>query len=328
MRLGGNARYLTTVNSRDELSEAARWAKDKSVPMVVIGDGTNIVWKDEGFNGLVIVNNITGVEVFKEDDDNVYITAGAGEEWDSIVDKFTQLGYSGIEALSLIPGKVGATPIQNVGAYGQEIANTLTTVEAYDTQAGTLVNIPNTDCSFGYRTSRFKTTDKGRFLITAVTLHLTNQLPSPPFYSSVQEYIEANHIANVTPQVIRTAVIQIRTNKLPDPKKVANCGSFFENPIVSSDKLKDLQSTYQNIPYWPLENDKVKLSAAWLVESAGFGNKSDMQTGMSTWPGQSLVIVNEHAKSTADLIKYVNQICADVKSKFEVDLRQEPELKP
>ena len=159
MRLGGNAAYLTEVHDRRELQEALEWASQNRLPVMMIGGGSNIIWKDEGFGGLIMVNKIMRYEEQPVDDENFYVHIGAGENWDEVVARVTAKGMTGIEALSLIPGTAGATPVQNVGAYGQEIANTLVSVEAYDNQAKQFVTIPGMDCAFGYRTSRFKTTD-------------------------------------------------------------------------------------------------------------------------------------------------------------------------
>lgn len=328
MRLGGNARYMLDITSRIELQEAVTWAEGQNLPIIMIGGGSNIIWKDEGFPGLVLVNKIMRFESFDEDGRNVYITAGAGENWDSVVAHTTANGLTGIEALSLIPGTVGATPIQNVGAYGQEIANTLTTVEAYDRQEKKFTTIPVVDCAFGYRTSRFKTTDKARFFITAVTLHLMRGLPEPPFYQSVAEYLKQHGIERPTPQNVRDAVIAIRSAKLPDPALVANNGSFFANPVIDEQELAQVQADYPEMPHWPATEGKVKVPAAWLIEKAGFKDFHDAATGMATWPSQSLVFVNEHAKSTADLLAFRQKVTDAVLSKFQIHLTQEPELLP
>lgn len=328
MRLGGTARYLVEVTSRNELAEAVEWAESQSLPVIAIGGGSNIVWRDEGFPGLIIVNKIMRFESFDEDGRNVYITAGAGENWDAVVAHTAADGLTGIEALSLIPGSTGATPVQNVGAYGQEIANTLTTVEAYDRETKAIVNIPAADCGFGYRTSRFKTTDKGRFFISAVTLHLMRGLPEPPFYQSVAEYLTEHRIDHPTPQNIRDAVIAIRSAKLPDPSVFANNGSFFANPVISETDLAQLQADYPNMPHWPAVDGQVKVPAAWLIEQAGFKDYHDQATGMATWGRQALVFVNESAKSTADLLTFRQKVTEAVAAKFNITLQQEPELLP
>jgi UDP-N-acetylmuramate dehydrogenase len=327
MRLGGTAAHLAEVHDRSELMETLDWATGQRLPVIMIGGGSNIVWKDEGFPGLVVVNKVRHYEAFEEDETNVYVTIGAGELWDSVVERSVQAGLTGIEALSLIPGTTGAAPVQNVGAYGQEISQTLVSVEAFDNEHKTLLNIPAMDCAFGYRTSRFKTTDRGRFFITALTLHLIKGDPQAPYYPSVQTYFDEHHIVHATPQALRNAVIAIRSAKLPDPALVANNGSFFANPVVSEAAAAALLDTYPDLPHWPAAAG-TKLSAAWLIEQAGYKDFHDPATGMATWPRQPLVFVNESARSTADLLKFRQKILDAVQARFNVTLTQEPELLP
>lgn len=326
MRLGGAARYLTDINELSEIPRAISWADAKQLPVIMIGSGSNIVWTDKGFPGLVMVDKISRYEDFAEDEQNHYVTAGGGESWDQVVARTVEAGLSGIEFLSLIPGTVGATPVQNVGAYGQELSNVLVGVEAYDRQTNQFVTLAPSDCAFAYRTSRFKTTDRGRFFITAITMHLMKGNPVPPFYASLDQHLKDKNIQSYTPRIIREAVIAIRTSKLPDPSKVANNGSFFANPVIDSSKLVQLQAAYPQIVYWEVSEGKVKLSAAWLVEQAGFKDVHDQETGMATWPAQPLVLVNEHAHHTADLLKFKQKIINTVQAKFGIVLEQEPEL--
>jgi len=328
MRLGGNAAYLTEVASRLELEEALTWAENNgNLPVIMIGSGSNIIWRDEGFSGLVIVNKIMRFEEDEIDDDNYYVTIGAGENWDEAVAKTVAKGAAELAPLSLIPGTAGATPVQNVGAYGQEIGNVLLSVEAYDCQTKTFINIPAMECGFGYRTSRFKTTDRGRFFITAITVHLTKRKPAPPFYQAIERYFADNNIARYTAKNVRDAVIAIRSAKLPDPAKVANNGSFFGNPTIDEGTFVQLQADYPSVPHWPMANS-IKIPAAWLLEQAGFKNYHDPQTGMGTWPAQPLVLVNETAKSTAALLDFRQKILDAVQQKFGIRLEQEPELLP
>lgn len=319
---------MVDITSRMELTEALAWAKERQLPVMMIGGGSNIIWKDEGFSGLIIVNKIMRFEEQQEDDENYYVTVGAGENWDSVVERTVQKGATGLEYLSLIPGTAGATPVQNVGAYGQEIANVLVSVEAYDNQTHEFVSIPAFECGFGYRTSRFKTTDRGRFFITALTLHLQHKNPQPPFYQALERYFADNPVAEYTPQTVRDAVVAIRQSKLPDPAKVANNGSFFANPIVDEGVLVQIQSSFPDVPHWPAADGKVKIPAAWLLDKAGFRDVHDAETGMATWPAQPLVLVNEHATSTAQLLQFRQKIIDAVRQKFDITLQQEPELLP
>lgn len=291
----------------------------------MIGEGSNIVWDDDGYPGLVLVNKIKGFEVAGEFDNGKYITGGGGENWDSFVAKTVDMNLTGIEFLSLVPGTVGATPVQNVGAYGSEVSNTITTLEAYDIFEKKFVNLRGSECGFGYRTSRFKTTDKGRFLITHVTFLLQQGNPQPPFYPVLESYLSDKGVDSFTPQNIREAVISIRSSKLPDPHVIANNGSFFANPVISSDVFFGIQGDYPEMPHWSVEGG-IKISAAWLIEQAGFKDFHDEETGMATWMQQPLVLVNEKARTTAQLKQFKQKIVDAVQQKFGITLEQEPEL--
>jgi len=326
MRLGGEARYFAKAKTKEDIVELWQWANQHDVPLIVIGEGSNILWRDTGFDGMVVVNQINGFDVEKEADGSALFTIGAGENWDKAVEKTVNQGYSGIEQLSLIPGTTGATPVQNVGAYGREIKDVLVSVEALDTESGKFVNIPNNECDFKYRDSRFKSQDRGRFLITSVVLRLTTDNPQPPYYYSVQDYLEQHKITRPTAKDIRTAVISVRTKKLPDPDVVANNGSFFANPIISHKQFSGLQEKYPEIASWPVGHEQVKISAAWLIEQAGFKDFHDKQTGMATWDKQPLVLINESAKTTADALAFRDKIIDSVQHHFGITLVQEPEL--
>lgn len=325
MRLGGQAAFLSEASTRNDIVEGVAWSEERGLPLMVIGEGSNIIWDDDGFPGLVLVNKIEGVEVTGEFGASRYVTAGAGVHWDSFVAQTVEMGLTGIEFLSLIPGTVGATPIQNVGAYGAEVSQTIATIEAYDSTNKKFVTLRAGDCAFGYRTSRFKTTDKGRFLITSITFALEKAAPRAPFYAALQEYISVHSVTDITSQAVRDAVIAIRSSKLPDPAVVANNGSFFANPIISSDAFLELHDAFPEAPHWDVETG-VKLSAAWLIEQAGFKDFHDPETGMGTWPNQPLVLVNEGAKTTAQLKVFKQKIIDAVHAKFSVTLEQEPEL--
>jgi UDP-N-acetylmuramate dehydrogenase len=329
MRLGGSADFLTEAKSRKDLADAEAWAEEQQVPVRIVGDGSNIIWRDEGFKGLIIVNKIRGFKKLHEDELSATYQIGSGENWDTIVDQTVGLKLQGIECLSLIPGTSGATPVQNVGAYGQEIASTLIELEAYDRMEKDFVIIKNEDCAFGYRTSRFKTVDTGRFLISSITLKLSKQPPSAPYYESVQKYFDQHKIDKPRLEDVRKAVIAIRSSKLPDPAKVANNGSFFANPIVDAQQFKKIRSKYKDIVAWELPGDTYKISAAWLLEAAGFKRgKKDAETGMATWKNQALVLVNERAGSTNDLLNFQQKITDKVYTMFQINLEREPELLP
>lgn len=328
MRLGGQARYLAEVRSEQDVKELIDWAKQKHLPFIVIGQGSNIVWRDEGFSGLLIVNLIKGVEMLAEDEQAVTVRIGAGEIWDEVVAWSVNRNLSGIEFLSRIPGLTGAAPVQNIGAYGTEIANVLTAVALYDTQNNAFESMLAPSCEFTYRSSRFKTTDRGRYVILGITIKLRKENPKPPFYESLQKYLMEKGIDEYSPKTIREAVTEIRKVKLPDPSVVNNNGSFFINPIIEHAKYEELKNKYPDIRAWPREDGKVKLAAGWMVELAGFKDIHDQQTGMGTWWGSSLVLVNEHAQKTSDLLVFKQKIVDKVQEMFGITLEQEPELLP
>lgn len=329
MRLGGTADFVTEAKTRADLEEAEAWAEERQLPVRVIGQGSNIIWRDEGFKGLLVINKIRGLKKLSEDSQSATYQIGAGENWDNIVDQLVGLGLGGVEALSLIPGTAGATPVQNVGAYGQEIADTLVEVEAYDRMEKAFVTIPAADCAFGYRTSRFKTVDNGRFLISSVTLKLNKAAPAPPFYEALQKYFDEHRINEPTLIQVRKAVIAIRSVKLPDPAKTPNNGSFFANPVINRNHYLHIKKAYKDVKAWEISRDAYKISAAWLVEKAGFKRgKTDAATGMATWQKQALVLVNQKARSAQDLLDFQDKITTKVYEMFQIELQREPELLP
>lgn len=328
MRLGGKARYLAEAKTQEDVRELLSWAEDKDLKFIIIGQGSNIVWQDEGFDGLVVVNKVSGREILEEDENSVVVKLGSGENWDEVVEWSLGKDLTGLEFLSRIPGTVGAAPVQNIGAYGTEIASMLNEVDVYDSQKKQFVCIPKQHCGFAYRTSRFKAEDKGRYVILSVTLALKKSPPSPPFYESLQSYFDEHNIHEFTAQTVRDAVTEIRKIKLPDPSVVANNGSFFTNPFIKTEAFEELKQKYPGIKGWPTDDGQVKLSAGWLLEKAGFKGMHDEQTGMATWEGSALVLVNERAKNTADLLAFKQKITDKIREMFGVELEQEPELLP
>ncbi len=328
MRLGGKAAYLVEITSRFDVPNALEWAEQRSLPYIVIGQGSNIVWRDEGYQGLVIVNKVKRLEHIKEDEDNSYITLGAGETWDEVVKTSVDLGFADIAPLSLMPGTAGAATIYNINAYGTEISQVLVSVEAYDIPKKQFVVIPSFECGLGKRTSRFINSDDGKYIITGLSLHFTKRELEPPFQGALQHYLTEHGVKKYTAEAIRQSVIAIRTLKFPDPKKNPNCGPFFKNPVISQFLFADLNAEHSNIKYWQLDNDTVKLSATWLLEQTGFANISDEETGIGTWPGQPLILVNNGAAGTHQLEEFVSRIINAVQGKYGVTLEPEPHFLP
>ncbi|HET6746934.1 MAG TPA: UDP-N-acetylmuramate dehydrogenase [Candidatus Saccharimonadales bacterium] len=322
MHLGGNARFMTDAHTPEEAMEACRNAYRQNLPIFILGGGSNLIVSDNGFPGIVIRNRIPGFEVVSDDPSHTIIKIGAGENWDSVVERAVGMNLSGIEALSAIPGTAGAAPVQNIGAYGQEIADTLVSVDAYDIENDTLVTLQNNDLGFSYRHSIFRGEASGRYMILAVTLKLYKAAPQPPFYKAVQDYLEANSITIFTPQVIRDAVIAIRTDKLPDPKVLPNAGSFFKNAIVEDWQLNDLKTTYPDIPTYDMPDGRFKVPTGWLIEQTGL--KGQTLHGMKVHDKNALVLINKSAKSYADLAAARDEIQTAVRDKFRIEIEQEP----
>lgn len=335
MRLGGPARYLVEVTTKDEVKQALDWAAQaEGLPIIMIGDGSNIVWRDEGYPGLVIVNKITGIEQNDFDENTAYFKLAAGENWDNAIAHITSKGFGGIGLLSLIPGTCGAAPVQNIGAYGAQLSDFLVTIEAFDTQEKRLTILQASDCNFGYRTSKFKTTDKNRYFITEVTVMVSKDSAANTTYHSLEGYLQAQNIHERSPAIIRDAVIAVRSSKLPDPANVANCGSFFQNPIITPTHLQDIKSNNPKLANWPsiytweLPDGNIKIAAGAILEHEGFKGYHDQETGMATWDTQALVLVNESANSTAQLLAFKQKIVDHIKNRFNITLEQEPELLP
>ncbi len=322
MRLGGNARFMTDVSSAAEIAEIYHNAKGQNLPIFVLGGGSNIIVRDEGYNGIVIRNRITGFDIIDDQPSDVTLKIGGGEVWDSVVQRTVDMHLTGIEAMSGIPGTAGAAPVQNVGAYGQEIADTLLSLEAYDSQTDSFVTLQSNDCGFSYRDSIFRGEATGRYVITSITIKLYKNAPQPPFYAAVEQYLAAHNITLFTPQVIRDAVIAIRADKLPDPKIQPNTGSFFKNAIVEAWQLTDLRANYPDIPTYDMPNGRFKIPTGWLIEQAGL--KGQTLHGMHIHDKNALVLINESATSYADLASARDEIIGAIRDKFRIAIEQEP----
>lgn len=323
MRVGKKARYFTTVTSKDDVCEAIRWCNEHEIPYFILGGGSNTIFTDTNYEGLVIKNEIKEFTIISDETATVTLKIGAGEEWDSVVARTVNQNLSGIEALSLIPGTAGATPVQNVGAYGQEIAQTLDTVEVYDTQNDEFLMLNNADCHFSYRDSIFKSEEKNRYVITAIILKLAKTPPPFPTFKGLIEYFNTKNNPNPTVQDIRKAVIEIRTSKLPDPKVLPNTGSFFENPIISQDLFIQIQKKYPEIIYFPLSDGKIKLFAGWLIDNCGLKGITYKNFGL--YEKNALVIVHRKNGTYTELEEFTTFIKKTVEKQFGITLKQEPQ---
>lgn len=334
LQIGGSARYFAEVRSSEQMLSGIQWAAWRGVPLFVLGGGSNIVVSDQGFPGLVLHNVISGIEMQPAAGDSMLVTAGSGEHWDDLVKLAVANNLAGVECLSGIPGSVGATPIQNVGAYGQEVSDTMVRLTALDTVAGATVVMESTDCGFAYRTSRFKTADSGRFVVTSVTyrLHLNGE---PGIrYAELRRYLEERGNERASLGEVRDAVLAIRRAKAmvidpadPDSRSV---GSFFVNPVVPLDALAEIERKMEGdsqstaaVPWFRVPGGMVKLSAAWLIEHSGFARGYQHgRVGLSS--KHTLAIVTREGGTAREVMELAGEIQEKVWAKFGVMLVPEP----
>lgn len=322
MKLGGNARFMTEVHTPEEVATVFKNAKSQNLPVFILGGGSNVIVRDEGFNGLVVKMRIPGFEVVSDDINSTVIKIGAGEVWDSVVKRAVDMGLSGIENMSFIPGTAGAAPVQNVGAYGQEIADTLQSLEVYDGRNDSFVTLQAADCGFSYRDSIFKGKNFGRYAILSITIKLSKNSPQPPFYDSLQKYLDDNNIKMYTLETIRNAVIEVRKSKLPDPALLPNTGSFFKNAVVEKWQLDDLQTKFPDLKAFDMGNGNYKIPVGWLIEKAGL--KGSIIHGMRVYDKNAMVLINESATSYDDLAMARDEIIGKVRDMFRIQIQQEP----
>ena len=322
IKLGGLAQYLADFRSVDELREILALSRKHDLPVFIIGSGSNTIARDEGFGGIVARNQILGFEILSNSSGVVRIKVAGGENWDRTVARTVEQGWSGIEALSAIPGTVGAAPVQNIGAYGQEIADALHEVEVLDLKTGDLATLSNDACNFSYRSSIFRTDMSGRYCILSVTMLLSTEPPSPPFYAAVEKYFEENNITEYTPKTLRDAVMNIRLNKLPDPTIYPNAGSFFKNAVIDDWLYQELIQKYPDMPSYNMPDNRYKVPSGWLIEQAGL--KGSVIHGIRIHDKNALVLINESADSYQDLSQAREAIKDAVRDQFRIELEQEP----
>lgn len=322
MQLGGNARFMTDVHSPSDVAKIINKATAQNLHIYTLGGGSNTIVRDEGFDGLVVHNRISGFEIISDTPEGTTIKIGAGEDWDSVVARTVAMNLMGIECLSGIPGTAGAAPVQNIGAYGQEVAETLVSLDAYDMKTGQHLTLTNEQCGFSYRHSIFRGEFTGQYIITSITLYLYKSAPKPPFYKAVQTYLDTNAISLYTPKNLRDAVISIRTEKLPNPREQPNNGSFFKNAIVERWQLNDLQAAYPDIPTYDMPDGRFKIPTGWLIEQTGL--KGQLLHGIRVHDKNALVLINESATSYSDLAAARDEIIGAVRDKFRIIIEQEP----
>lgn len=313
-------RYLVEVDNDEDIQTLLQLPDIQSLPKLILGGGSNLLLTQD-FNGLVIKINIKGVETVKEDQDHVWLRVGAGENWHEFVMYCVERGLGGIENLSLIPGTVGAAPMQNIGAYGVEIKDTFDRLEAVDISTGIKRIFTNADCRFGYRDSVFKNEVKGQYIISNVQFRLDKNPVFHVSYGDIQKTLEQMGVKELTIKAISEAVIKIRRSKLPDPAEIGNAGSFFKNPEIPASQYEALKSEYPDIPGYIINEEVVKVPAGWLIEQCGWKGKRTGNIGVHT--RQALVLVNYGGGKGLEIKQLSEKIQASVEERFGICLHTE-----
>jgi len=324
-KVGGTIRYSCSIRTDEDLQEAIRFAENKTIPLIMIGEGSNTIWKDGESAVLVASFKTKNISLILDDKDFVIWEVDAGINWDMLVERSVSQGLYGIECMSGIPGTIGAAPIQNIGAYGQEIKDVLVSARVYDLVEKRFKVLDHSECNFSYRNSIFKTTEKGRYIISSVTIRFSKKKTNKPHYESLQRYFDEKRIIDPTLPDIRNAVLEIRSTKLPDLRKIPNCGSFFENPIIALEQANLLKKKYPDIKIFPTEEKElVKISAGWLIEKAGFKEKE--MGNIVVYKNNALVLTNKGDATYDELLKAKDQIASKVKEMFGIELEMEPNV--
>ncbi|HZW61214.1 MAG TPA: UDP-N-acetylmuramate dehydrogenase [Candidatus Babeliales bacterium] len=315
------ARYFINVQNREELQQLLNLENYRSVSKFILGEGSNTLFTKD-YPGLVIKMTIKGIQIIDEDMKHIWIEAGGGENWHDFVMYCVNQGYAGIENLSLIPGTVGAAPIQNIGAYGAELSDVLFQLTAINIQTGSVHTFTNEACHFSYRDSIFKNALKDQYIIVSVILRLNKVPEFNIHYGNLKETLDNIPIEELNIKTISDAVIRIRRSKLPDPKKIGNAGSFFKNPIVSQNDFLKLQKIYPKMPYFLTDDENtIKISAAWLIEQCGWKGKRFGDIGV--YEKQALILVNYAKGNAAEIKNLAEQIQQSVYQQFGIFLHPE-----
>lgn len=318
--INASCRYFAAVSSADDFKALLSEPVYKTNPHLILGGGSNILLTKD-LDGLVIKNNLRGIELLREDATHAWVRCAAGEVWHEFVLWCIARNLGGLENLSLIPGCTGASPMQNIGAYGVEIKDTFHSLEAIDTQSGELHTFNTTDCEFGYRESVFKRKYKGRFFISSVTFRLSKQPVFHTEYGAIKQELEHMQVQDLSIQAISQAVINIRRSKLPDPAVTGNAGSFFKNPEVPATVYESLKQQFPNLVAYPLDNKNYKLAAGWLIEQCGLKGFRKGDAGVH--PLQALVLVNYGQATGNEIFDLSSHVLETVKTKFGVTLERE-----
>lgn len=314
------ALYYVEVYSDSDIMELLATEHFQGMQKVVLGGGSNMLFTKR-FDGVILKNNLKGITIEKEDDEHVYVKVGAGENWHHFVLYCIDHGYAGIENLSLIPGNIGAAPMQNIGAYGVELKDVFHELEAMNLETLIPRTFSNEECKFGYRDSVFKQEAKGKYIITSVTLRLNKKPKFNTTYGAIEDELKKMGVKDLSIKAISEAVCNIRMSKLPNPDEIGNAGSFFKNPIVPNTKFAELKKTFPDIvAYKNTEND-TKLAAGWLIEQCGWKGQRIGDAGVHK--NQALVLVNYGEAKGKEVLELSDKILNSVKGKFGVELERE-----
>lgn len=324
MKLGlSRARYFYVLTDKQDLPKIHVFAVEKGLKIRVLGSGSNSLATDEMFDGIVIKNDLKGLSSFATDDGKRRYVVASGEVWDDFVARTVEDGMTGLELTSDVPGTVGAAPVQNAGAYGQEVADTMVEFEAYDLIDNRFVTIQKSELEFAYRTSTLKRRNTNRYIITSVTFDLAKGELARPFYWSLEKYVTDNNLTDFSPAKIREYIKTIRATRIPDYREFPSAGSFFENAEISPDKFTELKRDYPGLPYGtPQPNGLVKIPTGWLIEQAGLAGQTIH--GVNVTAHNPMILVNQSAQTYQDLQLARQSIVEAVKDKFSIDLEQEP----
>lgn len=307
--------------SVSEAKELAQMLKGQNVPLLIVGGGSNLLLTKD-YEGTVVHSVIKGYEVVAENDDDLLLRVGSGEVWDDVVAMCVEHGWYGAENLSLIPGEVGASAVQNIGAYGAEASDLIDKVEVVSLCDGSCQVFSNTDCQYGYRQSKFKGEWKNQYLVTHVTYRLKKTFEPQLDYGNIRLELERRGISAPTAQQLREVIIDIRQKKLPDPKVEGNAGSFFMNPIVSREQYERLLDQYPQMPHYYIDENHEKIPAGWLIDQCGWKGRSLGKAGVHC--NQALVLVNRGGATGMDIVNLCEAVRQDVKHRFDIQI--EPEV--
>ena len=312
------AEHLISIESTGELVKTLAEINQKE--LLILGGGSNVLFMND-IKGTVLLNKLEGISVVDENEGHVWVKAGGGVNWHEFVLHCIHQNWAGIENLSLIPGSVGAAPMQNIGAYGVETKDVFHELEAIEISTGKIITFSNSDCQFGYRESVFKRALKGQYLISSVIFKLDKKPTFKTSYGAITNELENMKVTKLSIQAISNAVINIRRSKLPDPKVTGNAGSFFKNPVVPISLAENIKKEYPEAAAYPVDNNSMKLAAGWLIDKAGWKGKTYGNYGVH--PKQALVLVNYGGATGQNIYDLSTEILADIKSKFGVELERE-----